>query len=52
MTIDFESCTDGTVTYDLGTSGVTGTFPITRLSAENGPFCEAQFLRPGEIGPL
>lgn len=52
MTIDFESCIDGTVTYDLGASGVTGTFPITRLSAENAPFCETQFRRPGEIGPL
>lgn len=52
MTIEFESCTAGQVTYDLGIAGVSGDFPISRLSAENSAVCESRYRGPGMPGPL
>ena len=41
ITISFEDCNNGTVEYVLTTAGLSGTVPITRISGDNIPICEA-----------
>lgn len=50
--LDFEDCTMGTVTYDLGSSGVTGVVPIQRIAHDSVPLCEELTQGPGMPGPL
>ena len=47
MTIEFEDCVSGEVTYDLGSTDRQGSFPISRLAVENVDVCEARYAGPG-----
>ena len=38
--LDFKDCTQGTVTYDFFSNGLSGVVPITRISKDNVPLCE------------
>lgn len=50
--IEFTDCMTGTVTYDLGSTPVSGVVPIQRLANDNVPLCESLFEGPGMPGPL
>ncbi len=52
MTLTFDSCVAGHVDYDLGSANATGSFPISRLSAENRQVCEESYEGAGLPGPL
>ncbi len=40
LTIEFLSCVEGIVSYELDAQGLSGSFPITRLSGDNVALCE------------
>jgi hypothetical protein len=52
ITVEFDDCYTGTITYDLGASGATGTVPIERIVNDAVPFCESMTEGPGKPGPL
>jgi hypothetical protein len=52
MTVEFEDCFSGLVTYDLGESGATGTVPIQRIVNDAVPLCETMTAGPAMPGPL
>jgi len=52
MTLTFDSCVSGQVDYDLGSANTTGSFPISRLSAENEQVCQDSYEGAGLPGPL
>jgi len=41
MQIEFADCTEGLVTYDIPSLGLSGEFPIERIVADNVPLCES-----------
>jgi hypothetical protein len=41
MTIEFSTCTEGLVTYEITSLGISGEIPIQRLTPDNVPLCEA-----------
>lgn len=41
MTIEFADCTEGLVTYEIFSPGVSGQIPIQRITNDNVPLCEA-----------
>jgi hypothetical protein len=41
LTIEFEDCSNGTITYDIASIGRQGTIPIQRIVADNVPLCES-----------
>ena len=41
LTLEFADCTQGMVTYDLPSAGLSGAIPITRITDGNVPLCEA-----------
>jgi len=41
MTLEFADCTAGLVNYDITSLGISGEFPIQRISLDNVPLCEA-----------
>jgi hypothetical protein len=50
--LEFTGCNNGTVTYDLGASGVTGVVPIRRIANDSIPLCESLTEGPGMPGLL
>lgn len=52
MTIEFTDCSNMTVDYDLGSSGVVGQVPMITLSDNHVSLCESYTKRPGEPGQL
>lgn len=52
MMIEFDDCSNMTVDYDLGISGVTGQVPMTTLSDNHVSLCQSYTRKPGEPGPL
>ena len=52
ITVEFFDCLSGQVTYDLGSAGATGQFPIQRLANDALDLCESLLLGPGQPGPL
>ena len=52
LTVEFDDCYSGTVTYDLGASGRTGTVPIQRIVNDAVPLCETLTEGPAMPGPL
>lgn len=52
LTLQFEDCTSGTVSYDLGAAGVSGQFPVVRLANDAQDLCESLYSGPGQPGPL
>ena len=52
MRVEFTACGEGTVDYDLGTSGEVGTVPVTTLAADNTELCNTLVNVPGMPGPL
>lgn len=52
MRVEFSSCTEGTVEYDLGTSNQTGTVPVGPLAPDLLDQCEDLVNVPGMPGPL
>ncbi|MGD2128427.1 MAG: hypothetical protein PVJ17_03945, partial [Lysobacterales bacterium] len=52
MTVQFNDCSSGTVTYDLGTAGVSGQFPIQRIFTDTENLCQSALVVPGQPGPL
>ncbi len=40
LTVDFESCTAGTIAYDITATGDTGEIPVQRLAPDNVALCE------------
>jgi 6-phosphogluconolactonase (cycloisomerase 2 family) len=41
LTIEFEDCNNGTITYDLPSIGRQGIIPIQRIVTENVPLCQS-----------
>jgi hypothetical protein len=41
MTVQFDDCNNGTVTYDIPSIGVMGSIPVQRIAPDNIAFCEA-----------
>ncbi|MSQ98806.1 MAG: hypothetical protein EXR85_05860, partial [Xanthomonadales bacterium] len=41
ISVKFTSCSDGVVTYDIPSGGVSGTMPIVRAVPDNAVLCEA-----------
>jgi len=41
LQIEFADCTEGLVTYEITSLGVSGQFPIERIVADNVPLCES-----------
>jgi formylglycine-generating enzyme required for sulfatase activity len=41
MTLEFVNCSEGRVSYDIQTLGISGEIPIQRIVADNVPLCEA-----------
>lgn len=41
MTIEFADCTQGLVTYEITSLGISGQIPIQRIVPDNVPLCEA-----------
>jgi hypothetical protein len=41
ITVEFTSCSEGVITYDIPSVPVSGTIPITRVANDNVPVCEA-----------
>jgi hypothetical protein len=52
MTVEFNDCSTGLVTYDLGTAGVQGQVPIQRLANDAVELCQALYEGPDRPGPL
>ncbi len=52
MTVEFDDCFSGSVTYDLGESGRTGTVPIQRIVNDAVSLCETLTEGPGMPGPI
>ncbi len=52
LTVEFHDCYSGTVSYDLGESGATGTVPIERIVNDAVPLCETLTVGPAKPGPL
>ena len=52
MTVEFDNCFTGTVSYDLGESGRTGTVPIQRIVNDAVPLCETLTEGPAMPGPI
>lgn len=52
INIDFDDCTSGRVTYDLGSANASGVVPIQRIANDNVGLCEALVDGPGQPGPL
>ncbi len=52
MTVEFFNCFTGLVTYDLGSSGVSGEVPIQRLANDTVGLCQTLTEGPGQPGPL
>jgi len=42
MTIEFSDCTEGLVTYEITSLGISGEIPIERITADNVARCEMQ----------
>jgi hypothetical protein len=47
MTIEFRSCLEGTVTYDIPSIGRQGTIPIRRLTHDQVFYCESRAMPGG-----
>jgi len=45
ITLDFEGCADGHVTFDFPSAGLSGGFDITRVLEDNVVLCEGQAAR-------
>ena len=41
ITIEFADCTEGLVTYEITSLGISGVIPIQRIVLDNVPLCEA-----------
>jgi len=41
MTVKFANCSEGEVTYNIPSVGVSGKVPITRVANDNVPLCES-----------
>ncbi|MFC1690470.1 hypothetical protein ACFL07_12605 [Pseudomonadota bacterium] len=52
MTVEFNDCYTGSVSYDLGSSDRTGTVPIERIVNDAVPLCETLTEGPAKPGPL
>jgi hypothetical protein len=52
MTVQFSSCTQGNIAYDLGTASVTGNVPVQRLANDIVTLCESMYQQPGVPGRL
>jgi hypothetical protein len=52
VTVEFFDCLTGRVTYDLGSAGVSGQFPIQRLANDALDLCQSLLAGPGQPGPL
>ena len=52
MTVEFDNCFTGTVSYDLGESGRTGTVPIQRIVNDAVSLCETLTEGPAMPGPI
>jgi len=52
MTVEFDDCYTGSVSYDLGASGRVGTVPIQRIVNDAVPLCETLSQGPAKPGPL
>jgi len=52
MTVEFDDCFTGNVSYDLGQSGRAGTVPIQRIVNDAVPLCETLTEGPDKPGPL
>jgi len=52
ITVEFSDCLSGQVTYDLGSAGVSGQFPIQRLANDALDLCQSLLTGPGQPGPL
>jgi len=48
MTIEFSNCLQGTVTYEILSTGRRGTVPIRRVTSDHIPNCEQQPLQSGQ----
>ena len=52
MMLEFSDCSNMTVNYDLGSSGVVGLVPMIPLSDNHVSLCNSYTKRPGEPGQL
>jgi plastocyanin len=41
MTVEFASCSEGLVTYEITSLGISGEIPIERIALDNVPLCES-----------
>lgn len=41
MTLEFSDCIEGLVHYEIASLGISGEFPIHRISGDNVPLCES-----------
>ena len=41
MTLEFADCTEGLVSYEITSLGISGEFPIQRIVPDNVPLCES-----------
>ena len=41
LQIEFADCTQGIVSYEITSLGISGEFPIERISPDNVPLCES-----------
>ena len=41
MTLEFADCTEGLVSYQITSLGISGEFPIQRVVPDNVPLCES-----------
>ena len=52
MTVELDDCFSGTVYYDLGESGATGTVPIQRIANDAVSLCETLTEGAAKPGPI
>jgi hypothetical protein len=52
MTVQFSSCNEGNIEYDLGTANVTGNVAVQRLANDIVTLCESMYQQPGVPGRL
>ena len=52
MTIQFTSCIEGTLYYDLGSAMVSGIIPIQPVTYDSVELCKSLTSGPGKPGPL
>ena len=52
MMVEFTDCSNMTVDYDLGSSGVVGQVSMVTLSDNHVGLCDSYTKKPGEPGPL